>query len=164
MFFSLQLFIHVCDLKLSVCLIPYPYGLAWHQVWKPSHLYIAPFVFLFVLLSLCFVFSCEGITWQSSVRRLLLVCLGIIAPVQSECPCFWRTNLTTQFAYCSTTDETRVREFGLKKMWRSPNGTIRNILNGQFILLKKTGAVLQAGISLFLLLFFLMQARSSGNL
>uniref|UniRef100_A0A3P6BT50 Isocitrate dehydrogenase [NADP] n=1 Tax=Brassica campestris TaxID=3711 RepID=A0A3P6BT50_BRACM len=29
-----------------------------------------------------------------------------------------------------TPDETRVREFGLKKMWRSPNGTIRNILNG----------------------------------
>jgi isocitrate dehydrogenase len=29
-----------------------------------------------------------------------------------------------------TPDEARVREFGLKKMWRSPNGTIRNILNG----------------------------------
>ncbi|KFK35526.1 hypothetical protein AALP_AA4G002200 [Arabis alpina] len=29
-----------------------------------------------------------------------------------------------------TPDEDRVREFGLKKMWRSPNGTIRNILNG----------------------------------
>ncbi|CAN7083837.1 unnamed protein product, partial [Brassica oleracea var. botrytis] len=29
-----------------------------------------------------------------------------------------------------TPDETRVRGFGLKKMWRSPNGTIRNILNG----------------------------------
>lgn len=29
-----------------------------------------------------------------------------------------------------TPDETRVEEFGLKKMWRSPNGTIRNILNG----------------------------------
>ncbi|KAL0395704.1 UNVERIFIED_CONTAM: Isocitrate dehydrogenase [NADP], chloroplastic/mitochondrial [Sesamum calycinum] len=27
-------------------------------------------------------------------------------------------------------DETRVKEFGLKAMWRSPNGTIRNILNG----------------------------------
>uniref|UniRef100_A0A1S4CAM8 Isocitrate dehydrogenase [NADP] n=1 Tax=Nicotiana tabacum TaxID=4097 RepID=A0A1S4CAM8_TOBAC len=27
-------------------------------------------------------------------------------------------------------DETRVKEFGLKSMWRSPNGTIRNILNG----------------------------------
>src|SRR5512135_477443 len=26
-----------------------------------------------------------------------------------------------------TPDEARVREFGLKKMWRSPNGTIRNI-------------------------------------
>ncbi|KAL4591395.1 hypothetical protein LXL04_004357 [Taraxacum kok-saghyz] len=27
-------------------------------------------------------------------------------------------------------DETRVKEFGLKSMWRSPNGTIRNILDG----------------------------------
>ncbi|KAI7857473.1 isocitrate dehydrogenase [NADP] [Circinella umbellata] len=29
-----------------------------------------------------------------------------------------------------TPDEQRVEEFDLKKMWRSPNGTIRNILNG----------------------------------
>ncbi|KAL0096126.1 isocitrate dehydrogenase NADP-dependent [Phycomyces blakesleeanus] len=29
-----------------------------------------------------------------------------------------------------TPDEARVEEFGLKKMWKSPNGTIRNILNG----------------------------------
>jgi len=29
-----------------------------------------------------------------------------------------------------TPDEARVREFGLKKMWKSPNGTIRNILGG----------------------------------
>lgn len=29
-----------------------------------------------------------------------------------------------------TPDEGRVQEFGLKEMWRSPNGTIRNILNG----------------------------------
>lgn len=29
-----------------------------------------------------------------------------------------------------TPDEGRVAEFGLKKMWKSPNGTIRNILNG----------------------------------
>ncbi|CAH2352789.1 isocitrate dehydrogenase [NADP], mitochondrial [[Candida] railenensis] len=29
-----------------------------------------------------------------------------------------------------TPDEQRVEEFGLKKMWVSPNGTIRNILNG----------------------------------
>ncbi len=33
---------------------------------------------------------------------------------------------------CATTtpDEARVEEFGLKKMWKSPNGTIRNILGG----------------------------------
>ncbi len=29
-----------------------------------------------------------------------------------------------------TPDEVRVKEFGLKEMWRSPNGTIRNILGG----------------------------------
>lgn len=29
-----------------------------------------------------------------------------------------------------TPDEERVEEFGLKKMWRSPNGTIRNIIGG----------------------------------
>jgi isocitrate dehydrogenase len=27
-------------------------------------------------------------------------------------------------------DEARVKEFGLKRMWKSPNGTIRNILGG----------------------------------
>ena len=29
-----------------------------------------------------------------------------------------------------TPDEQRVEEFGLKKMWRSPNGTLRNIIGG----------------------------------
>src|SRR5580700_9044671 len=29
-----------------------------------------------------------------------------------------------------TPDEARVKEFGLKQMWRSPNGTIRNELDG----------------------------------
>jgi len=29
-----------------------------------------------------------------------------------------------------TPDEARVQEFGLKKMWKSPNGTIRNLLDG----------------------------------
>ena len=29
-----------------------------------------------------------------------------------------------------TPDEARVKEFSLKKMWRSPNGTIRNIVGG----------------------------------
>ena len=29
-----------------------------------------------------------------------------------------------------TPDEARVEEFNLKKMWKSPNGTIRNILGG----------------------------------
>src|SRR5688572_30018941 len=30
----------------------------------------------------------------------------------------------------STPDEARVKEFNLKQMWKSPNGTIRNILDG----------------------------------
>lgn len=30
-----------------------------------------------------------------------------------------------------TPDEARVKEFNLSFMWRSPNGTIRNILGGQ---------------------------------
>src|SRR6201989_2889735 len=30
----------------------------------------------------------------------------------------------------STPDEARVTEFNLKQMWKSPNGTIRNILGG----------------------------------
>ncbi|MDD2284024.1 MAG: isocitrate/isopropylmalate family dehydrogenase, partial [Paludibacter sp.] len=29
-----------------------------------------------------------------------------------------------------TPDEARVKEFGLKKMWKSPNGTLRNIVGG----------------------------------
>ncbi|MGA8025683.1 MAG: isocitrate/isopropylmalate family dehydrogenase, partial [Bryobacteraceae bacterium] len=29
-----------------------------------------------------------------------------------------------------TPDEARVKEFGLKQMWKSPNGAIRNILDG----------------------------------
>src|SRR5579863_10488674 len=29
-----------------------------------------------------------------------------------------------------TPDEARVKEFGLMQMWKSPNGTIRNILGG----------------------------------
>ena len=32
-----------------------------------------------------------------------------------------------------TPDEARVVEFSLKKMWRSPNGTIRNVLDGRCV-------------------------------
>jgi hypothetical protein len=38
---------------------------------------------------------------------------------------YWGIKVHLLFA-----DETRVKEFKLKSMWRSPNGTIRNILNG----------------------------------
>ena len=44
-----------------------------------------------------------------------------------------------------TPDEARVEEFNLKKMWRSPNGTIRNILGGtvfrQPIIIKNIPAI-----------------------
>ena len=33
-----------------------------------------------------------------------------------------------------TPDESRVQEFKLKRMWRSPNGTIRNVLGGTCLL------------------------------
>lgn len=36
--------------------------------------------------------------------------------------------------YFTMTDEDRVKEFNLKQMWRSPNGTIRNIINGKLLL------------------------------
>src|SRR6056297_3151134 len=43
-----------------------------------------------------------------------------------------KTNEVGAAVKCATItpDEARVEEFGLKKMWRSPNGTIRNILGG----------------------------------
>ncbi|CAG8520420.1 5075_t:CDS:2, partial [Scutellospora calospora] len=45
-----------------------------------------------------------------------------------------------------TPDEERVKEFNLKQMWKSPNGTIRNILNGvvfrEPILLKNVPRIL----------------------
>lgn len=39
--------------------------------------------------------------------------------------------LTWCRATSELTDEGRVKEFNLKAMWKSPNGTIRNILNGK---------------------------------
>uniref|UniRef100_L0P3T5 Isocitrate dehydrogenase [NADP] n=1 Tax=Phyllostachys edulis TaxID=38705 RepID=L0P3T5_PHYED len=49
---------------------------------------------------------------------------------------YLKSRFLHSFLMCSdiffvlSTDETRVKEFKLKSMWRSPNGTIRNILNG----------------------------------
>lgn len=34
------------------------------------------------------------------------------------------------FIFIPAPDEARVKEFNLKQMWKSPNGTIRNILGG----------------------------------
>ena len=45
------------------------------------------------------------------------------------CPCHQEHGVGVKCATI-TPDEARVEEFGLKKMWRSPNGTIRNILGG----------------------------------
>jgi isocitrate dehydrogenase len=39
-------------------------------------------------------------------------------------------NVINYYNIISTPDEARVKEFKLKSMWKSPNGTIRNILNG----------------------------------
>ena len=44
-----------------------------------------------------------------------------------------------------TPDEARVEEFHLKKMWKSPNGTIRNILGGTIF--RETIGSVQPGIS-----------------
>ena len=38
--------------------------------------------------------------------------------------------MASRYLATITPDEARVEEFGLKKMWKSPNGTIRNILGG----------------------------------
>jgi hypothetical protein len=43
-------------------------------------------------------------------------------------------NHTVFCVECRVPDEARVKEFGLKSMWKSPNGTIRNILNGGYII------------------------------
>ena len=49
-----------------------------------------------------------------------------------------------------TPDEARVEEFNLKKMYRSPNGTIRNILGGtvfrQPIICKNVPRLVRAGL------------------
>ncbi|WVZ14590.1 hypothetical protein V8G54_012156 [Vigna mungo] len=48
-----------------------------------------------------------------------------------------------------TPDEARVKEFGLKSMWRSPNGTIRNILNEFRSLIACFGDMYQFTLSFF---------------
>ncbi len=47
----------------------------------------------------------------------------------TRCPTSQRVGVGIKCATI-TPDEARVKEFGLKQMWKSPNGTIRNILNG----------------------------------
>ncbi len=46
----------------------------------------------------------------------------------------YSVNRTVFCVECRVPDEARVKEFGLKSMWKSPNGTIRNILNGGYII------------------------------
>jgi isocitrate dehydrogenase len=54
--------------------------------------------------------------------------------------CLPRYNVAIKCATI-TPDEGRVKEFKLKQMWRSPNGTIRNILNGtgRYLVLRHCG-------------------------
>lgn len=63
-----------------------------------------------------------GIMLPSSVPPSLQVCFIF---------CGWQWFQFTNYWPSPTADEGRVTEFGLKQMWRSPNGTIRNILNGK---------------------------------
>ncbi|KAG6494858.1 hypothetical protein ZIOFF_042640 [Zingiber officinale] len=68
----------------------------------------------------------DNVTVESAeaTLRLLHYC---IMPLASP-PTKWY-NVAVKCATI-TPDEARVKEFNLKSMWRSPNGTIRNILNG----------------------------------
>ena len=55
--------------------------------------------------------------------------VGHIRAEAVRCPTLQRVGVGIKCATI-TPDEARVKEFGLKQMWKSPNGTIRNILNG----------------------------------
>lgn len=57
--------------------------------------------------------------------RLTRVCI-----ISASVACMMQANGVGIKCATITPDEARVKEFKLKKMWRSPNGTIRNILNG----------------------------------
>lgn len=48
----------------------------------------------------------------------------------SFCPTHLHSFDILKFILADQIDEARVKEFNLKHMWKSPNGTIRNILNG----------------------------------
>jgi isocitrate dehydrogenase len=55
----------------------------------------------------------------------------------------------------SAPDEARVKEFNLKQMWKSPNGTIRNILGGtvfrEAIICKNVSVHLKTNVDLAVL-------------
>lgn len=74
--------------------------------------------------------------WQLNVPPLLQVSIFlnfIVVPKKFQdyvCYHFHMQVLDVTIFY-DLTDEARVTEFGLKAMWKSPNGTIRNILNGK---------------------------------
>ena len=59
-----------------------------------------------------------------------LTCVCITCNVIASVACMMQANGVGIKCATITPDEARVKEFKLKKMWRSPNGTIRNILNG----------------------------------
>jgi isocitrate dehydrogenase len=85
------------------------------------------------------------IIWQKIRERLILPYLGIdlkyydlgveSRDATNDQITIDSANATKEYGVavkCATItpDEGRVKEFGLKQMWRSPNGTIRNILDG----------------------------------
>ena len=74
--------------------------------------------------------------WQAAARCVLLQVLCMRLQTVSMSSGYWNPSFQVQRVgvgiKCATItpDEARVKEFSLKKMWKSPNGTIRNILNG----------------------------------
>ena len=61
---------------------------------------------------------------------MVFICFNFYATVTVECAeAIKKYNVGIKCATI-TPDEARVEEFKLKKMWKSPNGTIRNILGG----------------------------------
>lgn len=98
------------------------------------------------------------------MQLLLLVCCNCQLKKKKKSWWYLMLNMKKSWHCVNVViDEARMKEFNLKHMWKSPNGTIRNILNGEWIILPPYGFLF---ISYHLLdrykcLWF--QARSSEN-
>ena len=79
---------------------------------------------------------CPSVMYRIVLLALLhtaetgLTCVCITCNIIASVACTMQANGVGIKCATITPDEARVKEFKLKKMWRSPNGTIRNILNG----------------------------------